>query len=75
MAVGLFIHRACRVESGSDNLGQVGLIHELNYLYVIRISHFFRKQCWHLVSEETLGLMNSLKYIIGVKPAYYIKLF
>ena len=25
---------------------------------------FFRKheQCWHLVSEQTLGLMNALKY-------------
>ena len=23
---------------------------------------FFRKQCWHLVSEWTLGLMNALKY-------------
>ena len=23
---------------------------------------FFRKQCWHLKSEWTLGLMNALKY-------------
>ena len=23
---------------------------------------FFRKQCWHLLSEETLGLINALKY-------------
>ena len=23
---------------------------------------FFRKQCWHLVNEWTLGLMNALKY-------------
>ena len=23
---------------------------------------FFRKQCWHLVSEGTLDLMNALKY-------------
>ena len=23
---------------------------------------FFRKQCWYLVSERTLGLMNALKY-------------
>ena len=23
---------------------------------------FIRKQCWHLVSEWTLGLMNALKY-------------
>ena len=23
---------------------------------------FFRKQCWHLISEWTLGLINALKY-------------
>ena len=61
------------VESGlddSDNLGhlghflegQVGLIWKLNYLDVTQISHVFRKQCWHLVSERTLGIMNALKY-------------
>ena len=62
-----------RVESGSDDLdnlgqlgyflvGQVGLIHKLNYLDITRISQFFRKQCWHLISEQTFGLMNALKY-------------
>ena len=42
----------------------MGLIRTLNYLDVTRISHFkfFRKQCWHLVSEWTLSLMNALKY-------------
>ena len=52
-----------RVESGSDDpdnlgnlghflVGQVGLIHKLNYLDVTQIFMcLFRKQCWHLVSE------------------------
>ena len=35
---------------------------------------FFRKQCWHLVNERTLGLMNALKYH-GCKTSLYLKLF
>ena len=33
---------------------------------------FFRKQCWYLVSELCMGLLNALKFI-GVKPAYYFE--
>ena len=52
-------------QSGSLGLllvGQVGLIYKLNYLDLTWYHMFFRKQCWHLVSEWTLDLMNALKY-------------
>ena len=43
-------------------VGQVGFINKLSYLDVTWISHVLWKQCWHLVSEWTLGQMNALKY-------------
>ena len=44
-------------------VGQVGLICKPYYLDVTRIAITCSLQnCWHLVSEWTLGLMNALKY-------------
>ena len=56
---------------------QVGLIRKLNLLDVTRIliDHMFlRKRYWHLISERTLGLANTLNHH-GVKPVYYLKVF
>ena len=61
------------VKSGSDDpgylgnlghflVGQVDLISKLIIWMWPRYHTFFRKQCWHLVTEWTLGLMNALKY-------------
>ena len=42
----------------------VGLICKLNYLDTTWTGYhmFFRQQCWHMVSEWTLGLLNALKH-------------
>ena len=58
-------------------VGQVGLIHKLNYLDVTRIliDHmFFRKGHWYLISEWTLVLVNALNHH-WCETSHYLKLF
>ena len=57
-------------------VGQVGLICKPYYLDMTQIAITCSlESCWHLVSEYRLWVWWMHWNIIGVKPAYYLKLF